>query len=748
VSGNKIARLVCGRWTKWVVLAFWLIAFILIAPLAGKLTGAEKNDVESWLPGSAESTQVVKAQQQLEPNDQLSAIIVYERISGITAADRAKVTSDIAAYRNVDGVVGEVQGPAPSADGKALAVSLSVKFDRAHLDQLTSTIKKLKAAGTADANGLNVHLAGRAPEAADTVNAFAGVDTALLYTTLGVVIFVLLLTYRSLILWLFPVITAIISLTAAQAVIYLLAHNSGLVVNGQDTGILTVLVFGAATDYALLLVARYREELRRHRDRHDAMAVALHRAGPAIIASAGTVIAGTLCLMIALMNSTRGLGPVAAIGIAIGLLTTITLLPALLVIFGRWIFWPLKPRYGSAEHSGSGIWARIGRAISGRPRLVWIVTTLALLGLATGVAGLKANGLSQADTYVTKPESVIGTQLLAAHFPAGSGEPVVVIGDPAAATQIHDAMAGTTGLTDVTPAQVVGGYALALGTTIDPPSSGAAEATVDRVRAAVHAIPGAKAKVGGITAVNLDVERASRVDRTRIIPLVLLVVLVILGLLLRALVAPVVLIATVVLSFFAALGASALLFNHVFGFHGADTQMPLLAFVFLVALGIDYNIFLTTRIREESARHGTRRGALIGLTATGGVITSAGLVLAGTFATLGTLPLVSLAEVGIAVALGVLLDTIIVRSVLVTALTLDIDRWMWWPSALTRRRSTQPLDAPSTGTPSTEAEAPAPTEEAEAPAPTEAEAPAPTEAEAPAESKPVSEEAWSTDRTG
>ena len=710
VNSHRIATLVCGRRTKWVVVVFWLLVFILIQPLSSKLGEVEKNDVESWLPSSAESTDVVKVVQQSQGDDELTAIVVYERQSGITPADTAKATGDITEFRALSGVMGEINGPAPSEDGKALAVAMSVKFDRAHLDELSTTVGQLRDIANADGAGMEAAVAGRASEAADTVDAFSGVDTALLLATLGVVVFVLLFTYRSPILWVLPVITSTVALTGSQAVIYLLAKHSGLVVNGQSNGILTVLVFGAATDYALLLVARYREELRRHEDRHEAMAIALRRAGPAIAASAATVVAGTLCLMIALMNSTRGLGPVAAIGIAVGLGTMITLLPALLVIFGRWIFWPVRPKFGSEEHSSTGVWARIGRTIAKRPRVVWIVTSLVLAAFAVGVVQLRADGLSQADTYVNKTESVRGGELLTAHFTAGQGEPVLVIAKPGGASQVRDAMARDSGLTDVKDPTPGGEYSLIEGTLVDPPDSDAAADTISRVRTAVHGVPGADAKVGGLTAVNLDIRDAAETDRNRIIPLVLIVVLLILCILLRALVAPILLMATVVLSFLTALGASALLFNHVFGFNGADTSMPLLVFVFLVALGIDYNIFLVTRVREESARHGTKQGALIGLTATGGVITSAGLVLAGTFAMLGTLPLVSLAEIGIAVALGVLLDTIIVRSVLVTALTIDVDRWMWWPSKLAAPHSpapdTMPPAAAAVETPPAETPAP------------------------------------------
>jgi RND superfamily putative drug exporter len=502
----------------------------------------------------------------------------------------------------------------------------------------------------------------------------------------------LLVSYRSPVLWLLPVISVGVALIGSQAVIYLLARHAGLTVNAQSAGILSVLVFGAGTDYALLLTARYREELRRHADRHQAMAIALRRAGPAILASAGTAILALLALVVAELNSTSGLGPVLAIGIGVALLAMLTLLPALLVTCGRWVFWPARPAFGSPEPASGGIWARIGRAIALRPRMTWVATAVVLGVMALGLTGLKASGLSNADSFRGTPDSVVGEQVAARHFPAGAGQPVVVIGSQAAGPQLAAALREVPGITGVTQPREVAGHAYLEGTLTAPADSSAAFDTITAIRNAVHAIPGADAMVGGNTAINLDVQNAAGHDRNVIIPLILAVVLVILTVLLRALVAPLILLATVVLSFAAALGVSALVFTHLFGFGGADTSFPLFVFVFLVALGIDYNIFLMSRVREEATRAGPRRGALTGLAVTGGVITAAGAVLAGTFATLGTLPVTALAEIGFAVAFGVLLDTIIVRSVLVTALNLDLGRWMWWPGKLAREPARPALE--------------------------------------------------------
>jgi len=461
-----------------------------------------------------------------------------------------------------------------------------------------------------------------------------------------------------------------------------------------------VLVFGAGTDYALLLVARYREELRRHEDRHEAMALALHRAGPAVIASAATVALSMLCLLAAEMNSTSGLGPVAAVGVAVALIAMVTLFPALLVIFGRWVFWPVVPHVGTPEPTRTGLWSRIGDRVSRRPRTVWVTTVAVLGALAFGLFSLNASGLAQADSFTDTPDSVVGQHVQVKYFPAGGGQPLVIIANQGAASQVTSTLSkvrgvvpGTVGTPPgVTP--VKNGRVYLEATLSDPPDSDAAKSAVDQARTSLHAIPGADAKVGGGAAVIKDTSEASTHDDILLIPLILVVVLLILGVLLRAVIAPLVLIGTVVLSFAAALGVSALAFKHLFGYAGEDTAFPLFVFVFLVALGIDYNIFLMTRIREESALHGTRDGVRIGLAATGGVITSAGLVLAGTFAVLGTLPVVGFAEIGFAVAFGVLLDTFVVRSVLVSAITLDIGDRVWWPSRLASAHRSAPVSPP------------------------------------------------------
>jgi len=690
---RTIAAIPAGSWTKWVVVGFWLVVLVVAYPLQSKLTGAEKNDTSSYLPSSAESVKVLDVQSRVQSPNIYSGVVVYYRASGLTVADRAKAAADARRFAGLHGVVpGTVAGPVPSGDGTAMQTIVSVNVGSQGWNGAIAPVDAMRTIAGSGAGGMTSHVTGYLGTAADNAKVYKGLSGTLLFAALAVVIVILLITYRSPVLWLVPVISSVVALVTAEAVVYLLAAHAGLTVNEESSAILAVLVFGASTDYALLIVARYREELRRHDRRHPAMAEALRRAGPAIIASGGTVIIALLMLSFAQLNSTSGLGPVLAIGVGVGMAAMLTLLPALLVILPRGIFWPYKPRYGSAEPTSRGLWARVGWAIAPRPRLVWVSTAVLLGVLALGLTGLKAGGLTNAQSFRGTPDSVTGESVLAAHFPAGAGQPVIVIGSPAAAAPLRSAFAATPGITHVTPPVTLAGYAYLQGTLTAQPDSQAGYDTIDRVRAAVHAVPAARALVGGNTAVALDIARASAHDRDLLLPLILAVVLVILVILLRALVAPLILTATVVLSFAAALGVSAFFFTHVFGFGGADTSFPLLVYVFLVALGIDYNIFLMTRVREEAHRRDARHGAITGLAATGGVITSAGFVLAGTFAVLATIPSTFTTELGFAVAFGILLDTIVVRLLLVTALNLDLGRWMWWPSKLARTPDPAPAE--------------------------------------------------------
>lgn len=699
---RQIAGKLTGPITKWIVAAIVVFAAMALAPLNAKLVDVQNNEASSWLPESAESTKVLEelsGSDTQDPND-IPTLVVYSRAGGLTDADLAAMDEQAAK------IAADVEGVTDSTeDGKADVLSpnvaeqsdlpqklksdddqvaylyLVLNFGDEGWNAIPDAADEIKKIAKID--GVTVHLAGYGGQAADAAESFEGIDTNLIFATLAVVIVILLFTYRSPILWLLPVICAAVANMIATGIVYLLARYAELTVNGQSQAILSILVIGAGTDYALLLVARYREELRRHEDRHEAMAFALHRAAPAILASAATVCIGMLCLVFADLNSTAGLGPVIAVGIAVTFVVMVTLLPALLVICGRWIFWPKRPSFGTEEPTNSGIWARVGNAIKPRPRSVWVVTTGLLLIACLGLFRLDTGGLSTEDTYTKEFDSIKGQKLLEEHGLQDASNTIQVVANDDEIDAVKSALGDVDGLGAAGPEVSIGDgrsfFEATIGADI---SSQKAFDIVEASRDAVHDVSGADALVGGGAAFYLDTKTASNRDNLVIIPLVLLVVFVILLLLLRAVLAPVILIATVVLSFGAALGISALLFEFVFGFAGSDPGFPLFAFVFLVALGIDYNIFLMTRVREETVNHGTRRGSLIALSSTGGVITSAGLVLAATFLVLGSLPLVFLAELGVAVALGVLLDTMIVRSVLVTALNLDLGGKIWWPSKL------------------------------------------------------------------
>jgi RND superfamily putative drug exporter len=702
---RRIAGSLTGRVTKWIILAVVVVITGFMGMFSTQLADVQNNEASSWLPESAESTRVLdELSESVDPND-IPTLVVYHRDGGLTDDDLAQLEADGPEIADLDGVTAQgvltpaaaeaaaAQGaPVPtlvSDDREVAYLYLVLNFGANGWNAIPDAADEIRDIATLD--GGEVHLAGFGGQAADSAEAFEGIDTDLIFATLAVVVVILLFTYRSPVLWLLPIICAVVANTIATGVVYLLAKHAGLTVNGQSQAILSILVIGAGTDYALLLVARYREELRRHADRHEAMAFALHRASPAILASAATVAVGMLCLSFAELNSTAGLGPVAAIGVVVTMLVMVTLLPALLVICGRWVFWPKRPGFGSPEPTADGLWAGVGRRISHRPRRVWVTTTGLLLLACLGLFRLDASGLSTEDTYTKEFDSIKGQKLLDEHGLSDSSNTVQVVTDAARADDVVASLEGIDLLGEPGEVQPLSDGRAWFEATIDADiSSSTAAGVVEDTRDAVHAVAGADALVGGGSAFYLDTKIASVRDSWVIMPLVLVVVLLILIGLLRALLAPLILIATVVLSFGAALGISALLFEYVFGFAGSDPGFPLFAFVFLVALGIDYNIFLMTRVREETATHGTRRGSLIALASTGGVITSAGVVLAATFLVLGSLPLVFLAELGVAVALGVMIDTLVVRSVLVTAINLDLGGRIWWPSRL------DPADAPLT----------------------------------------------------
>jgi RND superfamily putative drug exporter len=689
---RQIAGSLTGRVTKWIVLVVSILATMVLGYLGGQLNDVKNNEQSSWVPSSAESTRVAEEiSGEVDPND-IPTLVVYHREGGLTEADLAAIEEQGAEIADLDGVVDDLAvtpGANPgflAQDGEVAYTYFTFNFGKDGWNKLQDPIEELKDLTAID--GVDVHIGGYGGQAYDFISSFGESHVTLLLMTFGIVILILLFTYRSPILWILPIISAAIANTMAGGVVYLMAKYAGLVVNDQSQYILSILVIGAGTDYALLLTARYREELRTHEDRHEAMAFALHRAAPAIVASAATVVVGLMCLAFADLNSTASLGPVLAVGVATTLLVMITLLPALLVIFGRWIFWPKRPTFGSPEPTDTGLWARVGDRIKVRPRAVWIGTALALGVACLGLLRLDANGLSTEDSFTETLDSVTAQNLLFEHDLVDNSNTLQVVTNTDQLQATQEALADIDGLGEpLEPTEFGERTLFEIPLKFDYATQEAFD-LVEQARDNVHAVDGADALVGGGAAFYLDTKTASLRDNKVVIPLVLLVVLVILILLLRALTAPLILVATVILSFGAALGLSSLIFDYVFDFAGSDPGFPLFAFVFLVALGVDYNIFLMTRVREETAEFGTRRGSLIALSSTGGVITSAGLVLAATFLVLATLPFVFLVELGTAVALGVLLDTMIVRSVLVTAINLDLGGKIWWPSNLDRNGHT------------------------------------------------------------
>ena len=675
------------RFLPAVLLLVWLAVGAFGGPFAGKLSSVAENDSSAFLPSSAESTVAQEQERRFLDAEVLPAIIVAERDGGLTGADRDFLAAQPAAIGRIDGVAGAASPPIPAADDDQ-AVQIIVPL--ATGGDPGDVVAEVRAALAGAPEGLTVLVTGPGGQIADLVEAFGGIDGLLLLVAGGVVALILVVVYRSPILPLLVLLSAVFALGLASLVVYLLADNDVLALNGQSQGILFILVFGAATDYALLLVSRFREQLRDTEDRHEALRIAWRATLPPIAASAGTVILGVLCLLFSDLKSNQGLGPVAAIGIGASFLASVTFLPAVLALTGRWAFWPLRPRLGSAHPERSGLWGRVSRLVGRRPRLIWLLTTAVLLVGVAFVPQLKAEGTAQSDVFLTEVDSVAGQQVLSRHFPGGTGSPTVTLANAATAEEARAATL-VDGVADSTllpgpggGPKVVDGRVQIRSVLTDAADSESATSTVQRIRDAVRQVPGADAIVGGPSAVQLDTQETSERDRALIIPIVLVVIFAVLALLLRALLAPLLLMATVVLSFGATMGVSALVFNGLFDFPGADPVVPLFGFVFLVALGIDYNIFLITRVREETLLHGTREGTLRGLSVTGGVITSAGVVLAATFSALAVLPILFLAQIAFIVAFGVLLDTLVVRSLLVPALTVDIGRRVWWPSRLAR----------------------------------------------------------------
>jgi len=683
---RRLGALPAGRVGKWIVLAAWVVILVIAANPGSKFEDAQQNESTSFLPGDAESTKVLEEldQFQAEEGEQADAVTVYAREGGLTAADRATIAQDRASLNGDRPTgAGPTGPPIFSADGEAALLITPLFIEEGDSDALVDAVDDIRDRVHDAPEGLEVKVTGGAGYSADAIDVFDNINSTLLLATALIVFVLLVLIYRSPIFWILPLLSVVFAEVTVRAIGYGLAE-AGVVINGQTAGILLVLVFGVGTDYALLLVSRYREELRRNEDKHRAMKIALRRAGPAILASGATNICALLVLTIAEVNGTAGLGPVAAIGVAVALAAMLTILPALLVICGRRAFWPFIPRYepGVQVPEERGRWRRLGDSIGRRPRPVWIATVVALVVMSLGLTTFDTN-LTTANSFRDDVEAVQGQELLEASFPAGASAPTdVIVPDAARVPAVVAALRGAEGVSAVLPIEE-GPPGARLALTLEPdPYTTEAFDLIPGLRDVAKAAGGPDTLVGGPTATEYDLRVASERDLMVIPPIVLVVILVIIGLLLRAIVAPLLLIATVILSFLAALGVSALAFEWIFDFPGEDASLPLFGFIFLVAVGVDYNIFLMARVREEAARHGTHEGMIRGLAVTGAVITSAGLVLAGTFAVLGVLPLVGLTEIGFLVAFGILLDTILVRSILVPALVMEVGDNVWWPSRL------------------------------------------------------------------
>ena len=707
-----------GLWIAIIIVFGWLAIGGVSGPVFSKISTVQENDNSAFLPESAESTLASKITVKFsdQSSDLLPTLILF--LGELNPTTNSEAFAQLNTYAASLGskILPESKKPLsqyfapgaplqaiPSADGKAALINVQLNSKIAGenieekpllpliIDFIRSDLEKEFAKA-----GVETHVTGAGGIFADLFGAFGSIDTKLLSTTLIVVAIILIVVYRSPLLWILPLFTAATALGFATMIVYYLAKAEIIDLNAQTQGILDVLILGAATDYALLLISRYREELHKYKSRFVAMGVALRGVVEPIVASGSTVIAGLMVLLLSDLSSNRGLGPVGSIGIACAMFAALTLLPSLLVLFGRWIFWPKKPRFESEDEKLSGLWAKVGDWVDRKPKPIWISTALLLIIFAGFSTTLKSDGLAQTDAFTTKPDSVIGLAKLGEHFPSGEGTPVEIVKESDLQASVA-AIAQVENVASVVPVtkfdlatmsptkdvKVVDGSVLLHATLDVPADSTEAKNTIPLIREAAKSV-NQTSLVGGQTAIGYDVDQSSRRDNRVIIPIVLLLIALILGVLLRSILAAGLLLVTVVLSFLATLGVCALVFEHIFGFKGTDASFPLFAFVFLVALGIDYNIFLMTRVREEAKRIGTKAGVIKGLTVTGGVITSAGIVLAATFGVLGVLPLVFLAELGFAVAFGVLLDTLVVRSLLVPALVRILGRKIWWPSKLSK----------------------------------------------------------------
>ncbi|MER6342914.1 MMPL family transporter [Streptomyces sp. NPDC001595] len=665
------------RAVPWLVLALWVGVLAIASPFAAQLADVQRDRVTDYLPANADSTQVAEIQERLPGGETTELVLVYHRDGGLTAADRA------AAARQVDTIAGahELAAPprgVPSKDGTTLMYPVASNApggDEKKRDAFVEDIRDTVRGG----DGLSVEVGGPGALGTDAAKVYQSLGGPLLYTTVAVVAVLLILIYRSPVLWLVPLVVAGIADFLSMGVAYGLNQAFGTQVSGQSSGIMTILVFGAGTDYALLLVSRYREELRRIERPYDAMRAALRGCGPAVLASSGTVAAGLLCLLAADLNSNRGMGPLGTVGVLCALFAMLTLLPALLVLLGRRVFWPLVPAYGSTPKARRSLFAAMGTSAGRRPLTVLAGGAVLLGALALGAFNLPGT-VKQEDSFVDRPESVTAMRTLADAFPERSGQPITVLTPAGRADATLAEIRDTPGVTEATAGRTGDGWTEVSVIATDPPQSAAETRTIEELRDRLDG-----SYVGGASAQQIDLKEANARDTRAVVPLVIVSVLLILIVLLRSLVAPLLLVAAVVAVWGATLGIGGLVFEPLFGFEGTDPGLGLLSFVFLVALGVDYGIFLMHRMREESVRGADPvTAALTALRTTGGVIASAGVVLAATFAVLMNMGLVQLVELGFVIAVGVLLDTFLVRTYLVTSASVALGRRVWWPGRLSK----------------------------------------------------------------
>lgn len=683
------------RGVPWAVVALWIAIIAVAMPFAGKLGDVQDDTAVNYLPASADSTRVAELQESMPGGDTTDLILVYHRDGGLTEDDRASAREHIAGLADAYQFSGGQQPRAvDSKDGATVMYGVSLAGMPDEEDQ-NKAVDDIREAVDDHPEGLSVEVGGSGGLGADANKVFETVDGTLMFATAAVVALLLILTYRSPFLWLVPLLVVGAATVAAMAVVYGLSQAFDVTVTGMSSAVMTVLVFGAGTDYALLLTARYREELRRYPHPYDAMVAALRGCGAAVLASSGTVAAGLMCLLAADLSSSKGLGPVGAAGVVCALAAMLTLLPAILVLLGRRVFWPLIPAYGSTPAKRRNVFAAMGGSVSRRP-VTFLVGGVALLG-ALALGALNAPGdLKQEDTFTNKPESVSAMQTLAKAYPEQGSQPITIMARTTNADAVLRVTQDHDGIVRAERGRSGEGWTEISALAKDAPESAGEVRTIKGLRSELATIDGGKALIGGASAEQIDLEKTNADDRKVVIPLVMLAVLLILIALLRSLIASVMLVAAVVAVWGAATGLGGLLFEPVFDLKGIDPGLPLITFVFLVALGVDYGIFLMHRMREEAIKGAsTPQAALTALHTTGGVIASAGLVLAATFAVLATMPMAMMLELGFIIAVGVLLDTFLVRTYLVTSASLLLDRWIWWPGKLFRRQAPRPAAAPA-----------------------------------------------------